>query len=91
MERRRNLCKERRAQASFLFRHILNESEPNTFRSKILETEYTTLWNFFERTVRKSPNNKFLGRRSPGREDEDGFEWVTFSQVHEATQYFLLG
>ena len=39
--------------------------------------EYQTLWEYFQRTLKRIPNHKFLGTRKAG----EGYEWMTFREA----------
>ena len=53
-----------------------------------LKTE--NIWDYFLLTLKRTPNNKFLGRRML---DEPGepYEWLTFSEVNEYVMAFNQG
>jgi hypothetical protein len=42
-----------------------------------------TMWEGFERTVKRVPNNRFLGTRNVVTDDgKRSYSWKTFSEVH---------
>jgi hypothetical protein len=51
--------------------------------------EYQTLWEYFQRTLKRIPNHKFLGTRKAAAE----YEWITFREaatvVDELTEGLL--
>ena len=52
-----------------------------------LQPECTTLWDYFQRTLRRIPNNKFLGTRQTGT----GYEWTTFREAANAIEELTQG
>ncbi len=51
-----------------------------------------TMWEAFERTVKRVPNNRFLGTRNVVTDDgKRSYSWKTFSEVHQLANEFAAG
>lgn len=49
-----------------------------------------TIWELFQKTVKRIPNNRFLGTRNPNKEGRP-YEWKTFRETYDLMDLFARG
>jgi hypothetical protein len=72
-----------------IFSCIANKDKPDHLESPEVEGA-RTLWDLFQRTVKKYPNMKFTGTRNndkPGRP----YEWKTYREIYDSMDLFARG
>ena len=49
-----------------------------------------TIWELYQRTMKKFPNNQFLGTRNQAKEGAP-YEWKTYREIYDLMDNFARG
>ena len=84
----RSSCKIIKA-LSCKYRSIYNKDHPDQVSEPIYEG-CKTIWDLFQRSVRKFHSKRFLGTRNPNKEGKP-YEWKTYRQIYDEMDLFARG